>query len=77
MSLLTEDNDYGELVFHRAMTGVPGVILIRMLESKALERWRSLKSVLDDMSDRVFGSYVVIERGRTRIKKLPRDDKAG
>jgi predicted nuclease of predicted toxin-antitoxin system len=69
--LLTEDNDYGELIFHHGVAAAPAVLLLRLPSARRSERWPRLNTVLDELGDRVLGSYVVVQPDTTRIRKLP------
>ena len=69
--LLTEDNDYGDLIFRGNAPPVAGVILLRMLDAPTSERLRRLQVVLHELGERVLGNHVVIGPERTRIRKLP------
>jgi predicted nuclease of predicted toxin-antitoxin system len=67
--LLTEDKDFGDLVFRRER-GVPGVVLLRIGgEYPALKAIR-LAAVVDRYGDGFFGRYTVIEGGRFRSRRL-------
>lgn len=69
--LLTEDNDYGELIFRGNAPPVGGVVLLRMLDAPAPDRLRRLQAVLEEIGERVLGSHVVIGPERTRVRSLP------
>jgi len=53
--LLTEDKDFGDLVFRRGRA-VPGIVLL----AAAIERY----------GEGLFGRYMVIEEGRFRSRRL-------
>jgi uncharacterized protein DUF5615 len=68
--LLTEDKDFGQLVFS-AGSGASGVVLIRFparsragLAVAAVEACRRL-------GDALANSFVVLEPGRLRVTQLP------
>ena len=68
--LLTEDKDFGELVF---AGGAPtlGVLLLRYPPAA---RWRVAQEVIDCAATRrgeLAGAFVVIGPTRTRIRQLP------
>ncbi len=69
--LLTEDNDYGELIFRGSAARPAGVILLRMLDATVAERLSRLETVLAELGDQVPGRHVVIGPGRARIRELP------
>lgn len=67
--ILTEDRDFGEIVF-RQKRKVPGVVMLRL---SAAERthWPRIIELLRLHEDRIHGSYVVIDSKRVRIRPLP------
>ena len=69
--LLTEDNDYGELVFHRSVKAGAGIVLIRMPGARRGERWLRLRAVFDELGDRILGKYVIIGSDRVRMTQPP------
>lgn len=67
--LLTEDKDFGDLVFRRKRT-VPGVVLMRIgMETPALKTTR-LALAIDRYGEGLFGRYTVVEEGRFRSRHL-------
>ena len=69
--LLTEDKDFGELVFGRGDPAL-GVVLLRY---PAAARSQMARRVLDHVTVRgteLVGSFVVIEPSRTRVRRLAR-----
>jgi predicted nuclease of predicted toxin-antitoxin system len=67
--LLTEDTDFGELVF-RFMLPTVGVILLRLEAAPVSLKLYRLRNVLHDGA-RILGHFVVIERQQTRSRPLP------
>ena len=68
--VLTEDKDFGELVY-RLRRPAAGVVLLRM-EAEPIElKWRRLRDTLRRFPDRIVGQFVVIEPRRTRFRPLP------
>jgi predicted nuclease of predicted toxin-antitoxin system len=67
--LLTEDKDFGELVF-RFKRAVPGVVLLRIDPEKSALKWTRLESAIAKFGERIFGRYVVIEEARFRTRPL-------
>lgn len=68
--LLTEDKDFGDLVFAAGASAI-GVVLLRYPSSA---RARLPQRVLDFVATRhseLPGSFVVIGPGRTRVTRLP------
>ena len=68
--LLTEDKDFGELVFRLYMT-VPGLVLLRVAPERYLFKWARLDGAVQRFGQRLFGRYVVIEEARFRSRPLP------
>ena len=67
--LLTEDKDFGDLVFRRERA-VPGVVLMRIApENPALKAMR-LAAAIERYGEGLFGRYVVVEEGRFRSRRL-------
>jgi predicted nuclease of predicted toxin-antitoxin system len=69
--LLTEDKDFGDLVFRLGMT-VPGLVLLRVSPEKHLLKWMRLEAAIAQFGDRLIGRYLVIEEGRFRSRPLLR-----
>jgi predicted nuclease of predicted toxin-antitoxin system len=68
--LLTEDRDFGELVFRQRLD-VRGVILLELDRlSNAAEA--DVAEVVSAHSDKLVGNLVVIEPGRIRVRPLRR-----
>jgi predicted nuclease of predicted toxin-antitoxin system len=66
---LTEDKDFGELVF-RFKRPVPGVVLLRIDPEKSQLKWARLESAIARFGEGLFGRYVVIEEARFRSRPL-------
>lgn len=66
---LTEDKDFGELVF-RLKRPVPGVVLLRIDPEKSQLKWARLESAIATFGEGLFGRYVVIEEARFRSRPL-------
>jgi len=60
--LLTEDKDFGELLF-RLKLAVPGLVLLK---------WARLEAAIGQFGDKLFGRYLVIEDTRFRSRPLLR-----
>jgi len=67
--LLTEDKDFGELVF-RFRWAVPGLVLLRIDATRAYLKWRRLNAVIGQIGEELFGRYVVIIESRSRSRPL-------
>lgn len=68
--LLTEDKDFGELVF-RLKRGLPGVILLRLTDVSWQSRYRRLSKLFGEFGERLERRYVVVEGERFRFRNLP------
>lgn len=67
--LLTEDKDFGELVF-RLRKSVPGVVLLRLGTVAPPEKWVRLETALSQFGATLFGRYLVIDEKRFRFRPL-------
>jgi predicted nuclease of predicted toxin-antitoxin system len=67
--LLTEDKDFGDLVFRRGHP-VPGIVLIRAGLNNSRFQIIRLSAAIEQYRERLFGHYVVIEEGRFRARSL-------
>ncbi len=69
--LLTEDKDFGDLVFRRAQS-IPGVVLLRIDPAMhELKRVR-LDAAISRFGENLLGRYTVIGEARFRARALPR-----
>ncbi len=69
--LLTDDKDFGELVFHRGGS-VPGLVLLRIDQSMRSLRAERLFAAIERFGDGLFGRYTIIEEARFRYRPLLR-----
>jgi predicted nuclease of predicted toxin-antitoxin system len=67
--LLTEDKDFGDLVFRQARP-VPGIVLLRIDSSRRLRKGPRLLAAIDRFGDTLFDRYTVIEDARFRSRPL-------
>ena len=68
--LLTDDKDFGDLVF-RQNWPVAGVVLLRLGPAMAERRWDRLQAAIDQIGEGLTGRYTVIEDTRLRSRPLP------
>ena len=68
--LITEDKDFGELVF-RLKQDVPGIVLLRLPEPTWDERWPRIRDALAAQAGELRGTYTVIEQARIRSRHMP------
>lgn len=66
--LLTEDKDFGQLVFAAARR-TAGVILIRWPANARGNLAAAIVATVADMKDRLVGAFVVLEPGRLRVSR--------
>ena len=74
--LLTEDKDFGELLF-RSKLVVPGLVLLRLRLEQHPLKWVRLEAAIEQFGDRLFGHYVVIEEARFRSRPLLKGIRGG
>lgn len=67
--LLTEDKDFGELVY-RFRRSVPGIILLRFDPKDKPLKYPRLRTVLERGIEELQGSLVVIDSEKARIRPL-------
>ena len=67
--LLTEDKDFGDLVFRQARP-VPGIVLLRIESSRRSRKGPRLLAAIDRFGEGLFGRYTVIEDARFRSRRL-------
>lgn len=67
--LLTEDKDFGELVF-RWNWPVPGLILLRINPENNALKWKRLKAVIESFGEHLYGRHTVVEQSRFRSRPL-------
>jgi hypothetical protein len=67
--LLTEDKDFGELVFLRQRP-VPGIDLVRIDRGGHAAKWSRLKAAIERFGEALIGRSTVIEPTRFRFRPL-------
>lgn len=65
--LVTNDKDFGELVF-RSRQDHHGVMLFRLKDESAVNQVRILADVLHRYADRLSGQFIVITETKIRIR---------
>jgi len=65
--LITNDKDFGELVFRSGQVH-HGVLLLRLRDESAANRVNVVKSVLENYADRLAGNFVVATEKGVRIR---------
>jgi predicted nuclease of predicted toxin-antitoxin system len=69
--LLTEDKDFGDLVFRRGQT-VAGVVLLRLDPAMRELKGVRLDAAISRFGENLLGRYTTIEEARFRTRRLPR-----
>lgn len=69
--LLTEDKDFGQLVFAAGAASV-GVILIRFPAGRRTSMVEAVTTLVATHADQVSSRFVVVEPGRIRISGQPK-----
>jgi predicted nuclease of predicted toxin-antitoxin system len=67
--LLTEDKDFGDLVFRQGGR-VPGIVLLRIDPARRSLKGARLQAAIDKFGDTLSGRYTVIEEARFRSRPL-------
>jgi predicted nuclease of predicted toxin-antitoxin system len=67
--LLTEDKDFGELVYRFRKPSL-GIVLIRIDVRERHMKWPRLRSLIDNYAERLPGHFVVIHSNRYRFRPL-------
>lgn len=68
--LLTQDMDFGEIVFRDRFSGAAGVVLLRMRLHPIDSVWRRLEAAIQEFGESLVGRYVVIGANRFRSRSL-------
>ncbi len=67
--LLTEDKDFGELVYRLGKPSA-GIVLIRIDVKERYMKWPRLKSLIENYEERLPGHFVVINIDKYRFRPL-------
>ena len=67
--LLTEDKDFGELIF-RWQNAVPGIVLLRIDSETRSLSWPQLAAAIQRYGHALFGRYTIVEEMRFRSRPL-------
>ena len=65
--LITNDKDFGELIF-RSGQAHHGVVLLRLRDESPANRVRVMKGLLGQYADRLAGHFTVATEGSVRIR---------
>jgi predicted nuclease of predicted toxin-antitoxin system len=67
--LVTEDKDFGDLVFRHGLV-VPGLVLLRYVQSDVRAVLARLLAVVDRYRDELHGFHVVVTAKRARTRRF-------
>ena len=67
--LVTNDKDFGELVFRNRQTYI-GVVLLRLHDESPTSRVNVMKAVLEQHADRLAGHFAVATEATVRIRPI-------
>jgi predicted nuclease of predicted toxin-antitoxin system len=67
--LITEDKDFGELVY-RLKKPTYGIVLVRIDVSEKHTKWLRLKKLIDNYSTRLKGHFTVVDTQKFRFRSL-------
>jgi len=67
--LITNDKDFGELVFHYGNI-TSGIILIRSKDKRFQKKLELVKQVLKEIKNKISGNFIVVNENGIRIKKI-------
>jgi predicted nuclease of predicted toxin-antitoxin system len=66
--LVTQDNDFGELVFRQRLVH-SGVVLVRLAGLSAMARANLVSGAIEQHGEEMHNAFTVISPGRVRIRK--------
>jgi predicted nuclease of predicted toxin-antitoxin system len=66
--LVTNDKDFGELVF-RQRRAAPGVLLLRLAGTTSDKKAATVAAAVDQHGSELVGAFSVVERFRVRIRQ--------
>lgn len=73
--LITEDKDFGELVFVR---GLPHSGIVRFVDMRVEEKVSAMRSLLDHEADSIReGFLIVVTRNRVRVRRRAHQERGG
>ncbi len=67
--LITNDKDFGELIFRQGRI-TKGILLIRTTNEESSKKLRLVKEVLDKAKNKLRGNFVVVNEVGIRIRKI-------
>ena len=67
--LITNDKDFGEFIF-RLREHSSGIILLRLREDSPYQRQKYVHYLLNNLSEKLKSSFVVVTEGKIRVRKI-------
>ena len=67
--LITNDKDFGELVFRLKMPS-SGVILLRLNKNIPINRIKYATYILENFSDKLKYNFIVVTEGKIRVRSF-------
>lgn len=67
--IVTNDKDFGELIF-RSAKAHHGVVLLRLHDESLGNRLRVMKAIMDQYADRLEGNFTVATESSVRIRPV-------
>jgi predicted nuclease of predicted toxin-antitoxin system len=67
--LLTNDKDFGEIVYLQGKNNI-GVILMRFVSERSTIKTKFMSHLIANFSDRLLGHFTVISEAKIRFRKL-------
>ena len=67
--IVTNDKDFGELIFYQKLN-THGIILLRLYDESAENKIEVIENFLSEYSSRILGNFIVISENQIRIRKI-------
>jgi predicted nuclease of predicted toxin-antitoxin system len=64
--LLTQDSDFGEMIFRDHFSGAAGIVFLRMRFDPIDLVWQRLETAISELGENLLGHYVVVSANRIR-----------
>src|SRR5690348_13333133 len=68
--LLTEDKDFGDLIFGKSAEPSFGVVLLRIRDEDSNLAWPRLQHAIELFGERLFRAFTVVSKAKFRIHML-------
>ena len=67
--IITNDKDFGELIFYQKLNTY-GIILLRLSNESAENKIEVIENFLSKYSSKIWGNFIVITDDKIRIRKI-------